>query len=229
MGLVPPKALDRVQWYENHTPTFAANAVAIGTTTTATTDLATKTAAARDAYNEAQTAADTARLKTQAWHQAAVAMSTAGSAIIDQIRGKAKISGDGIWTLAGLPVPATPAPIPPPGTPNTPKIELKSNGSLLLKWKCANPPGSQGTFYYVWRKVGDAGEYTFLGASGGREFTDATVPSGVPSVTYQIQATRTTAAGDAAYFLVQFGTTGGGGATLSVTSIDGDGPKKIAA
>ena len=228
MGLIPSKAIERVQFYENHTTGWASNAVAIGTSTSAVTDLTTKTTAARDAYDAHQAAQDAAKNATQAWHQAVVAMSIAGAAIVEQIRAKAKVSGDSIYTLANIPAPNPPAPVGPPGMPFQPKVELKPNGSLLLKWKCNNPPGAQGTFYYVWRKVGDAGDYTFLGAAGTREFSDTTVPAGVASVTYQVQATRTTATGDAAYFLVNFGV--GGGGAMTVASIEPtDGPKKIAA
>src|SRR4051812_18164077 len=82
MGLVPSKAIDRVQFYEKHVSGWSTNAVAIGTTTTAVTDLTTKTTAARAAYDAHQAAQDAARTAAQAWQQAVVTMGIAGSAII---------------------------------------------------------------------------------------------------------------------------------------------------
>ena len=54
------------------------------------------------------------------------------------------------------------------------------------------------------------GEYEYLGGSGDKRFIDLTVPAGVPSVMYQIQGTRSTAVGDAAEFVVNFGISSGG-------------------
>lgn len=216
MGLVPSKAIDRVQFYENHDGTFAANAVAIGTTTTAVTDLTTKTAAARTAYNAHQSAQDAAKIATQAWHQAVATMSTVGSAIINQIRAKAQVSGDGIWTLAGLPAPSTPAPVGPPGTPFDFKASLKPGGALQLKWKCENPAGSQGTLYQLGRKVDGAATFEYIGGSGTKSFTDNTLPAGSSTIIYQIQGVRSTAIGDAAEFVVNIGVGSGGGMMASV-------------
>ena len=45
MPVVPNKIVEKIQFAENHVPTFTTNAVAIGTTSAACTDLATKTTA----------------------------------------------------------------------------------------------------------------------------------------------------------------------------------------
>jgi len=62
-----------------------------------------------------------------------------------------------------------------------------------------------------------AGEFTYLGGTGMKEFTDATIPAGSAQVTYQIQATRTTAVGPWAQFNVNFGVSSGGEMTASVS------------
>src|SRR3954453_18961196 len=93
MSTVPANAKLRMEWYEAHVAQIAANAVAIGTTTTATTDLTTKTTAARTKYDAKVAAENAAKVATSEWHSAIVAMGTAGSAIIDQIRAKAKTVG----------------------------------------------------------------------------------------------------------------------------------------
>ena len=57
-----------------------------------------------------------------------------------------------------------------------------------------------------------------IGASGTRSFVDATVPAGTPTVTYQVQAARSTAVGLAAQFVVNFGVGGSGERVASVVS-----------
>ena len=70
MGTVPGNAKVKMEWYEAHVAQFAANAVAIGTTTTATTDLTTKTTAARTKYNAKVLAENAAKVATSDWHGA---------------------------------------------------------------------------------------------------------------------------------------------------------------
>ena len=114
--------------------------------------------------------------------------------------------------------------------PNTLKVTLNPDGSLVLKWACANPVGSSGTIYQVYRRTGAAGAFAPVGASGKKEFVDATVPAGVASVTYRIQAIRSTQAGTANDFTVNFGVGGGGEMTATLAAEQG-GPSapKIAA
>ena len=46
---------------------------------------------------------------------------------------------------------------------------LLGDGSLELKWKCANPAGSQGTMYQVSRRIGASGPLVQIGGSGTRD------------------------------------------------------------
>ncbi len=149
--ILPPGAVARVEFFENHNPTWAANAVAIGTTAAAVTALTTKTTAARAAYNAQQLAQEQAKAATQTFRDAVTAMVGAGTDIIKQVKAKAATDGNSIYTLALLPVPATPTPIPAPGTPFDFAIELQPDGSLKLKWKCANPAGCPAVVFGVTR------------------------------------------------------------------------------
>lgn len=119
----------------------------------------------------------------------------------------------------GLSVRATPTPRPAPGMPTDFRVELFQNGSIGLKWKCANPAGAPGPVYQVWRRTGTTGEFICLGGAGERRFLDGTVPAGAASVTYRIQAARSTAVGPWADFTVSFGVTSGGTMTASVESV----------
>lgn len=219
--ILPRKPVDRVTFFESHNPTWATNAVAIGTTTTAVTALTTKTDAARDAYNAQQLAHEEAKAATQTFYDAVLAMTVAGTDIIKQVKAKAATGGNSIYTLALLPVPATPAPVPPPGTPQSFTVDLRADGSLMLKWKCPNPANSNGTIYQVARQLGSGGELSVVGATGNKFYLDQTIPAGAGGapVTYQIVAVRSTMAGDPAQFTVNFGNSGsGGGMTASVAS-----------
>jgi hypothetical protein len=211
MSVVPPEIVAKIQFYEDHNTPWSTNAVAIGTTTTEVTALNTLTTAARAAYDAQQAAQNAARDATLNLRLAVAAMATAGSDIIKKVRAKAATDGDGVYALASIPAPALPSPVPPPGTPDNFVATLNPDGSVRLKWKCANPRSAAGTVYQLSRRTGTTGDFVAIGVSGTRSFVDATLPAGVASVTYQIVAVRSTALGTAAQFLVNFGVSGATG------------------
>jgi predicted secreted protein len=86
-------------------------------------------------------------------------------------------------------------------------VHLEENGTLTFKWKCNNPVGCTGVQYQVWRKIG-MGEFEYIGGCGSKLFIDNTVPAGSANITYQMQATRSTAVGPWAQFNVNFGVNG---------------------
>ena len=219
MSVVPDKRVEKVQFYEAHIAPWNTNSAAIGLVASDMTEITTRTTAARDAFDTQQAAQQASKVATQAFHDAVDAMVLTGAALIKKIRVKAEQGGgNNVYNLAELPVPATPAPVGPPGTPYQLKVGLKPTGSLELKFKCDNPANATGTLYHVYRRVGTApGEFTFVGGSGARSFVDTTVPSGASTIVYKVQAVRTTAVGDAAEFIVNFGVGAGGLVTASVT------------
>lgn len=226
MSVVPRETVAKIQFFEDHSAPWTANAVAIGTTAAEVTDLDTKTAAARAAYDAQQAAQEAAKAATETLRQAVLAMAVAGSAIIDKVRAKAKISGPSVYPLAQIPAPVVPGPTPPPGKPTEMVVTLDATGALKLKWKCPNPPGAGGTIYQLWRRIGAAGEFVYIGGTGNKSFIDATLPAGSSQVTYQLQAVRSTAVGEWAQFNVNFGVGSGGTMSASVTEAT---PAKIAA
>ena len=54
---------------------------------------------------------------------------------------------------------------------------------------------------------------------------DATVPGGATCLTYQLQAARSTAVGNFAQFIVNFGTNSGGGTTVQSVEATAGTPK----
>lgn len=215
--IVPQSPIGKIEFYENHVADWAAKAVAIGTTAGLVTTLATQTEAARAAYQTHLLAQEQSRAATQNYYTAVREMNGTGTDIIQQVKAKAATDGDDIYTLALLPVPATPGPVPAPGTPTDFKVTLNPDGSLRLKWKCPNPAGGGGTIYQIARRIGAGGDFAAIGVSGKRTFLDATIPAGSASVTYLIVAVRSTAAGVAAEFTVNLGVSPSGTATASIT------------
>ncbi|HEV2296741.1 MAG TPA: hypothetical protein VGR35_23065 [Tepidisphaeraceae bacterium] len=216
--IVPRKLSEKIQWCEGHVAPFNSNAVAIGTTVPEAAAFQTKTEAFRAALTAANEARIAAKDASLALKNAVAAVDIAAQGIIKQVRAKAETTNDpNVYTLASIPAPATPSVIGAPGLPTGMKVTLNPDGSLKLGWDCVNPVGSQGVIYHVYRQLGAVGEFTFVGGSGKKEFTDASVPSGIATIVYKVQGVRTTAIGVAAEFIVRFGTTASGAMTATVT------------
>jgi hypothetical protein len=222
MRLVPVTNHGKIQYFQNKEIPWGDHAAQIGTSPAAVAALAAKVAAAREKLAAQALARQAARSATAELRIAVRDMAQAGADIIKQIRAKAAVVGDDVYVLASIPAPATPSPVPPPGTPANFTVTLRPDGSLMLKWKCRNPRGSVGTIYQISRQVGAGGEFTSVGVVGAKRFLDTTLPAGASaSVTYQIVAIRSTAAGVAARFTVNLGVQGSAGAAASMLQVTG--------
>ncbi len=208
MALIPQSINGKIQFFEAHISDWTTNAVAIGSSAPEVAAIAAKTEAARAALVAQETAQETAKTRTSELRQAVDALLDAGSDLIMKVRAKAATDGDGIYNLANIPPPALPTPKGAPGQCRDFKSVLNADGSVTTKWKCDNPAGATGTVYQLWRQL-EGGEFTYIGGSGGKELTDNTIPAGTSSVTYQIQAVRSTAVGPWAQFNVNFGAPNG--------------------
>ena len=226
MAIVPKDQVAKLEFYEAHLTPWTTNAVAIGLTTTAVTALSTAADDARAAYTAHLAAQDAAKAATAAFYAKIRALHNnpgMGADMIRQIKTRAATTGNpNVYVLAQIPAPATPTPAPAPGTPTDFTVGLLGDGSLELKWKCANPSNASGVIYQVHRRTSPTADWTFVGATGPRKFLDATLPAGASPVTYQVTAVRSTAAGNPAQFVVNFGA-GGTGETVATV-----GPKLAA-
>jgi hypothetical protein len=234
MAIVPSDRVAKLVFYEAHITPFTTNAVAIGLTAPSVALLATATSDTRAAYTAHIAAQAAAKAATAAFYDKVRIMHNApgmGADMIQQIKTKAEITNNpNVYTLAQIPAPALPSPIPAPGTPTNFTVALLGDGSLELKWKCANPAGAAGTIYQLQRRVGTATDWTFAGATGSRTFIDSSLPAGASPVTYLVTAVRSTARGNPAQFTVSFGAAGSGGGTMIQSVVAGDGTKvKMAA
>jgi hypothetical protein len=164
--------------------------------------------AAREALLLRHQAISAARSATLRLRIALAELGEAGAQVIGEVKAKAIVDGAAIYSRASLPVPAKPSRLGPPGKATNLSVKLRSNGALHLSWKCKQPRGARGTMYQVHRSMGVGGEFAFLGATGKKKFTDATVPAGVRTVCYRIVAIRSTARGETAEFPVNLGVSG---------------------
>lgn len=226
MARLPATRIGKVRYFETHVPTWEARAAEIGVGAPAIEHLAALTLAAREAFQAAQEARATAEAATQAFHRAVAAMNSAGVGVLSTIRVYAESTDNsGVLDVALVSPRAPGSPLPPPGKPSRPTVELLLSGGVRLGWTCKNPPGSEGTIYEVCRRVGAPGTpgawgpLTFLGTTGRRSFTDETIPRGTTSLIYQITAVRSTARGEPSQLSVNFGVEGaegvGGGVRIA--------------
>jgi hypothetical protein len=218
MSVKPRTLLQKIQWFESHVGPWNTNAVAIGTSVVEAAAFQAKTEAARAALTAADETREASKNASLALKNAVAAADVAASGVIMQIRAKAETTHNPeVYVLGSIPAPATPSGRGAPGEASNFKVELQNNGALTLTWKCANPAGTSGTSYMVWRRIGTE-QLAFLGATGLKKFVDATIPAGTVTATYQIQAFRSTMAGPWAQFNVNFTTEIGGAMSAMVAS-----------
>jgi hypothetical protein len=206
MSTVPTTQVGQIEFYEGHTVIWTGIPEQIGVQPATLTALTAKTTSARTAYTDLLA-------KRSAYHAAVEElqyrlglMNAEGSGVIATIRSYAKSSGDGqVYSLAQIPAPKTPSPIPAPGMAYAPAAQLRAGGGLNLSWRCANPPEAVNTTYEIHRQD-DSGATVHLGTTGDKKFTDLTLPAGTALATYTITAVRGKMRGQPSDFTVRFGT-----------------------
>src|SRR5688500_13460194 len=115
MGLLPENHAARIAFFQSRLDLWNTNSVAMGSNAPSVADVATAVTAASDALSAMQTAHNAAKTATQTLFQAMDGLTNKGNVVIEQVRTKSRTSGDSVYNLADLPVPATPTPKAPPG------------------------------------------------------------------------------------------------------------------
>ena len=227
MSIAPRTVQDFLMFCKSHTGPWSAAPTTIGLS-------AEKAVSFQEAYDTAQASYDAAvaldaqkRAATLTSQSDIRALRQQASECLALIKAYAEnqANPNTVYAAAEIPAPLPPAPAPAPGTPMDFTVALLQTGAVELKWKCANPAGTQGTIYECRRMIGN-GAFTFVGATGVRAFTDDTLPSGSAGVTYEITAVRSTKRGLPAQFNVNFGVGGDGMAFASVSAVQ---PVRMAA
>lgn len=229
-SIVPSRVEDLLPWAEEHATLWTA-ATGIGLTPAQTTLFSAAVGAAQSAQGArvaARTAYDSASLTAA---DAVRDLRTTAADMIRFIRAYAESQAKPavVYAAAGLPAPAAPVPLPPPGTPQEFTLGVDQIGRLELKWKCKNPPGATGTVYLIERRLNETGDFGFTAAVGERKFIDATVPFGTNIVDYRITAQRAELVGLPGTWTVRFGAGAGGGQEFTVMQVGGESPARLAA
>jgi hypothetical protein len=218
MSVVPSDRRAKIQWFRDRINAWTAASTAVGLSTAQCTSMAAAITAAETSEKEATEIRAASKSATVKFYGDTSAMGSLGSSLVATIRAFAEQSSNptNVYNLSMVPPPSVPSELPPPGTPESFKVELLQDGSIVLSWKCNNPKGSQGTIYEVRRA--DLGEdnWQFIGATGVKSFSDA-IPKASSGQSYQITAVRSTRRGNPAVFDVRLGVGGGGGFVATVT------------
>lgn len=193
MTVLPPQRLDQVQFCENHVEIWAISFASIGLLPAQVTSLESLTLDARKNYNTMLAARLAAKAATQTFYDSCGEMRAKAAELIRVIKTYADTTNNPeVFNIAQIPAPAAPGVNPPPGQPENVVVTLDLGGVLNFKWKSENASGG---FFQIFRKIGNASDYTNIGGSGTREYTDATLPLGTTTVTYRIQGFRSNIAG----------------------------------
>ena len=227
MPTIPTKNLEALIFCEDHQLVFMAQAANIGLSVPQATLFKNDTLAARTLWNSYNTAVEAARVAGVAMRDGLSKMRDSGGDCINLIRAFAdtQANPNTVYNLAQLPPPAVPSPASPPGTPTEFKVGLNGDGSVTLKWKCANPAGTSGTVYNVYRRPAGTPEsaYAPIGVVGTKNFTDTTIPASSAAtggVIYKVVAQRAEISGTPSPELnVYFGFGGGGGGGFTISSV----------
>lgn len=206
MGIVPRTNDEKISFFQSHLAVWAEEAEAIGLSAERVAELAALVEAARAASAAQRVLQQQAQAATAVMNEAIARMMKKGSVAIMSIRVTASINGDAVYSKARIPPIARRSKRPPPGTPHTIRWSVDAVGSVELRWTCQNPRGTTGTTYQVWRRMGRAGEWVFVGASGEKRFVDHALPMGSGEVYYRVQATRSNTRSGWATGVVCFGT-----------------------
>ena len=210
-------------WCQSHAPIFIAEATTIGLTAAQAEQFAARTLAAQ----EARTAYDTARQAARSAHQkmldALAELRFDAGLAVQSIRARAAGSDNpvAVYAAAKIDPPSKPSPSEPPAQPKTLRVALDaSSGALTLRWKAANPAGTQGTSYIIRRRLPGENGWTILGVAGKKRFVDNSLVAGTPQAEYIVQGLRSGTAGPPSQiFLVTFGLSPAGARTARLGSL----------
>lgn len=218
-----------------HAAVWAAAPTTIGLTTAQVTAISNALETAVGGQNSVAAARTNSKTATSIYSENISDLRSALSEAVRNIKAFAEASAnpEAVYNEAQIPSPNGRGPSVPPNRPYELSAALDiSTGALTVRWKAAQPQGVTGVVYQIRRAVtnssGMTGDYSLVGAVGGKNFQDFTVPGGVRGVRYQIQAQRGTLTSAWSDTLeVNFGVAGFGGpgtqnAGFSIRTVNGD-------
>jgi len=204
MSTVPHQRLPRLAFYRAHLEVWSAAAAQLGLSEAELAAFAAELDEAQSLALALRQARQAARSAKEAFLRRYQTVSARGSSLIGAIRAQAAAQGEQVYVAARLPPPKTPSPLPPPGKPYAPRVDLLPGGALQLRWRCQNPARSAGVVYEI-QRCADGGAAVYLGTVGRRRFIDTTLPAGTAAALYTVTPLRSTARGEGEVFPVYLG------------------------
>lgn len=218
---LPTDPAEVVAFVSSRAEVWALNQASIGSTPEEVAAVEAILEEAKAAMMAVEMARDAALAATQRYYDAAKRLRAASRIVVENAKNLAKAEGDtNVYVKARLNAPKVRArQAPLPGKPVRVELEVKTFGQVVLTWKCANPRGLHGVVYEVLRRTLDISErdgkrvvkwgpLEHIGIAGGdKRFVDATVPVGVPQVSYMIVSMHNGRKGETSNETpIQFGT-----------------------
>jgi hypothetical protein len=208
-------------WCEARVEPWETNALAIGLTVAEAQAFSASVTAFASAISNQAKAKAAYEAATDGVNEAYRTMRRNMTNGITDIRQFAEQSSNptGVYELSQVPPRAAASTAPPPGRPFDFSVELvDTTGAVQLRWKCQNPPGTQGTSYIIRRRLPTETAFSFVGVTGEKRFVDNTFIAGPDRVEYTVQAQRADSAGPvSSIFTINFGLPGAG-REVTVTS-----------
>ncbi len=206
MAVVPSNRLDMVQFFETHSPVWAANTAAIGLSLTQITALASLINAARGDYEDQQAAIQAKLAATSSFHNTSDALREYGSDLVKVIKAFAESTNNpAVYNTAQIPAPQPPTPAGPPDQPTDVLASFIYPFGIRLTWKGSV---SQGAYFGVFRRLPGESTYTFIHTTKDKQFDDTALPGGAASVDYYIAAFRDQYQVNSTAIELQFGPNG---------------------
>jgi hypothetical protein len=223
MSVVPSKPAEAYDFAVARQTIWSGVPTQIGLTAADATAMADSTENFAQAFDAAVKARASSKAATEALAQATRTMRTRISDNVQKIRLFAESSANpNVYSIAQIPAPARPAPLPAPEQPRDIEAVLNANGELTLRFRANG--GRGGASFLVSRKLAMESNFRLVGTAGVtrsriKSFTDTTLPPGSTNVQYIITGQRGSVRGaDSPIFTVVIGGTAGA-PTVSVVKM----------
>ncbi|MFN7021415.1 MAG: hypothetical protein ACK4WH_08830 [Phycisphaerales bacterium] len=224
MGNIPS---DRNQLYafaQAHSQLWIDNAAMIGLTALQANAVKLAAIATGAAISDADIARSAARTATQDLSESYTDLRRAVSDAVRTINNFALNAADPamVYSKAQIAPPADRSSLPPPNAPTDLRVALDpSTGSLIVRWKAAQPQGMTGVVYNIRRRIGPGGSFVQAALTGEKRFEDVTIPAGTSQLAYMIQSQRGSQTSPPSNIIeVRFGA--GGGMSVAQYTVEED-------
>lgn len=195
--ILPPNRADQIEFFEKHLGRWEEHMAQIGLAQEDIDQIKLLTTDARTAYTNAQLIRDDSRSATNEYYGKTAKMRSFGASLLATIKAYAEKTNDpSIYSLANIPPPAPPAPLPAPERPDGLRATIDEVGLMKLTWKAPQKGHSSGILFLIARRR--VGEPTFTVLTGVQEpvYSEFIGSTCAGALEYRVQAVRGDKASD---------------------------------